>query len=162
MARTAELYRMVMDDHLCPYGLKSKDLLELKSRSEADAFMEKHGVQTTPQAWIDGKRISGYEALREHFGHPVEQDDETTYRPIIVILSVAALMALAMSWAAYGELFTVRAFEWFIAVSMCFLAGRSCRIWRVSPRCSSTTIFWRGAGSVTDMCIPSARRWLAF
>lgn len=27
MARTAKLYRMAMEDHLCPYGLKSKDLL---------------------------------------------------------------------------------------------------------------------------------------
>ena len=26
--KTAQLYRMVMDDHLCPYGLKSKHLLE--------------------------------------------------------------------------------------------------------------------------------------
>ena len=26
--KTAELYRMVMEDHLCPYGLKSKHLLE--------------------------------------------------------------------------------------------------------------------------------------
>jgi glutaredoxin len=132
VAKTAELYRMVMDDHLCPYGLKSKDLLEreglevkdhkLKSRDEADAFMDKNGVETTPQTWIDGKRIGGYEALREHFGYAVSQEDETTYRPVIAIFSVAVLMALAMSWATYGELFTVRALEWFIAVSMCFLA----------------------------------------
>ena len=27
-SKTAQLYRMVMLDHLCPYGLKSKDLLE--------------------------------------------------------------------------------------------------------------------------------------
>ena len=27
-AKTATLYRMVMTDHLCPYGLKAKDLLE--------------------------------------------------------------------------------------------------------------------------------------
>jgi glutaredoxin len=26
--KTARPYRMVMPDHLCPYGLKSKDLLE--------------------------------------------------------------------------------------------------------------------------------------
>ena len=26
--KTATLYRMVMPGHLCPYGLKSKDLLE--------------------------------------------------------------------------------------------------------------------------------------
>jgi len=25
---TADLYRMVMEDHVCPYGLKAKDLLE--------------------------------------------------------------------------------------------------------------------------------------
>lgn len=47
--RKAVLYRMVMDDHLCPYGLKSKDLLEregyevedhhLTSRAETDAFL---------------------------------------------------------------------------------------------------------------------------
>ena len=54
MAKTAQLYRMVMPDHTCPYGLKSKDLLErndftvedhpLTSREETDAFMEKHGL----------------------------------------------------------------------------------------------------------------------
>ena len=48
---TAKLYRMVMPGHLCPYGLKSKDLLEregyevedhhLNTREETDAFMEK-------------------------------------------------------------------------------------------------------------------------
>ena len=26
-ARSAELYRMVTGEHLCPFGLKSKDLL---------------------------------------------------------------------------------------------------------------------------------------
>src|SRR3546814_5231597 len=52
--KVATLYRMVMSDHLCPYGLKSKDLLErqgftvkdhhLKHREETDAFKKKHGV----------------------------------------------------------------------------------------------------------------------
>ena len=61
---------MVMPDHLCPYGLKSKDLLErqgfevndrqLKSREQTDAFMAEHDVNTTPQAWIGGERIGGY------------------------------------------------------------------------------------------------------
>ena len=31
-------------------------------------------------------------------------------------------MALAVSWAAFGDLLTVRAIEWFIAISMCLLA----------------------------------------
>jgi len=133
MAKTAELYRMATDEHLCPYGLKSKDLLERKgfevddhklaSRAETEAFMEKHGVETTPQTWIGGERVGGYDDLRVHFGETgADEGDETTYRPVIVIFAGAFLMALAASWAAYGSVLTLRAFEWFIAISMCFLA----------------------------------------
>ncbi|MEM7390340.1 MAG: glutaredoxin family protein, partial [Pseudomonadota bacterium] len=28
MSKSAILYRMVTDEHICPFGLKSKDLLE--------------------------------------------------------------------------------------------------------------------------------------
>ncbi len=128
---TAKLYRMVMPDHLCPYGLKSKDLLEregyevedhpLETREETDAFMNKHGVETTPQTWIGGERIGGYDDLRAHFNKPVKEEDETSYQPVIAIFSVAALMALAVSWAAYDTLFTIRTAEWFIAISMTLL-----------------------------------------
>ena len=69
----AELHRMVTPEHTCPYGLKSLDLLkregyavndhELTSRAEIDAFKEEHGVETTPQTFIDGKRIGGYDDL---------------------------------------------------------------------------------------------------
>ncbi|CUH85983.1 MauE/DoxX family redox-associated membrane protein [Thalassovita mediterranea] len=130
--REAVLYRMVMDDHLCPYGLKSKDLLEregyevedhhLTSRAETDAFLEEHGVETTPQTFMDGERIGGYEALRKHFGQDVPDEDDTSYQPVIAIFSMALLMALGLSWASFGSLFTLRTFEWFIAISMCFLA----------------------------------------
>ena len=132
MPKTAQLYRMVMEDHVCPYGIKSKDLLErngfdvedhhLSSRDETDAFKEKHDVDTTPQTFIDGKRIGGHDALREHFGQDVLGEDETTYQPVIAIFSVAALMALGLSWHSYENLLTLRAFEWFISISMCFLA----------------------------------------
>ena len=131
-AKTAVLYRMVMEDHLCPYGLKSKDLPEregfevedhhLTSREQTDAFKEEHGVETTPQTFIDGERIGGYDALRAHFGQEVRSEDETTYQPVIAIFSVAFLMALGLSWAFFGTIFTIRAFEWFISISMCFLA----------------------------------------
>ena len=131
-SKQAVLYRMVMDDHLCPFGLKSKDLLEregfevedhhLTTRAETDAFKEKHGVETTPQAFINGERIGGYDTLREHFGHAVSDEDETSYQPVIAIFSVAFLMALGLSWAFFGSILTLRAFEWFIAISMCFLA----------------------------------------
>ncbi|WP_372991069.1 glutaredoxin family protein [Sulfitobacter sp.] len=130
----AKLYRMVTDEHTCPYGLKSKDLLErqgfdvedhkLETREETDAFMEKHDVETTPQTFIGGDRIGGYEALRVHFDldKPEEERSDTTYQPVIAIFSVAFLMALGLSWYSFETVFTFRAFEWFISISMCFLA----------------------------------------
>lgn len=67
------LYRMVLADHTCPYGLLAKRMLEdagiayddrlLTSREEVDAFKEEHGVSTTPQVFIDGERIGGSEEL---------------------------------------------------------------------------------------------------
>lgn len=133
MAKTTKLYRMATDEHLCPYGLKSKDLLERKgfdvedhkltSRAETDAFMKTHGVQTTPQTWIGQERIGGYDNLQVHFGERSPADtDDTTYRPVAVIFAVALLIASSASWAAFGSVLVLRAFEWFIAISMCLLA----------------------------------------
>ncbi|GAA3977308.1 glutaredoxin [Allohahella marinimesophila] len=132
VTKTARLYRMVMEKHLCPYGLKAKDLLERKgfevedhhltTRAETDAFMEEHGVKTTPQAFIDKERIGGYDALRKYFGQAVKDKNATSYQPVIAIFAVAALMALAVSWATFGTIFNVRAGEWFISFSMCILA----------------------------------------
>ena len=72
--KTAVLYRMVMPDHVCPYGLKSKHLLEsrgytvedhhLKTRQETDDFKSKHGVKTKPQTFIGGERIGGHDDVR--------------------------------------------------------------------------------------------------
>ena len=130
--RNATLYRMVTGDHLCPFGLKSLDLLEregfevednrLTTKVETEAFKAEHGVKTTPQTFIDGERVGGYEALRRHLGKSVEDPDAMTYQPVIAVFGMAALMALAASWAAFGELLTLRAVEWFIAISMCILA----------------------------------------
>ena len=131
-AGEATLYRMVTDEHICPFGLKSRDLLEreglsvedhlLTSRAEADAFKAEHEVQTTPQTFIGGTRIGGYDDLRRHFGKVVRDPKAVTYQPVIAVFGTAALMALAASWGAFGELLTVRAGEWFIAFSMCILA----------------------------------------
>ncbi len=130
--KRAELHRMVTEQHVCPFGLKSLDLLQregfevddhkLRSRAETDAFMERHDVDTTPQTFIDGRRIGGYDDLRRHFGKPVRDPEATSYQPVIAVFAVAALMALATSWAAYGALLTIRTGEWFIAISMCILA----------------------------------------
>ena len=103
--KKATLYRMVMQNHICPYGLKSKDLLErkgfivedhhLKTREETDAFQKEYGVETTPQTWIDGKRIGGYDELREYFDGKNKKDDEINYKPVIAIFSVSFFIAVA-------------------------------------------------------------------
>jgi glutaredoxin len=130
--KKATLYRMVMDKHICPFGLKSRDLLKrkgyevddhhLKTREETDAFKAKHDVKTTPQTFIDGQRIGGYTELRDYFGLSVPDKNATTYKPVIAIFAMGFLMACAISWFTFGTIFTVRAIEWFIAVSMCLLA----------------------------------------
>ena len=96
-ARTATLYRMVMPDHTCPYGLKAKDLLRrsgyevddrhLTTREETDAFKAQHGVATTPQVFIAGERIGGHDDLRRFLGKPVADPKATSYRPVIVCSS---------------------------------------------------------------------------
>jgi glutaredoxin len=69
------LHRMVLPDHVCPYGLLAKRMLDdagvpyedrlLTSRDEVDAFKAENGVSTTPLIFIDGKPIGGSEELAE-------------------------------------------------------------------------------------------------
>ncbi len=130
--RTATLYRMVMDTHVCPYGLKARDLLRrqgyriedhaLQTREETDAFKAEHGVKTTPQVFIGGERVGGYDDLRRFFGKRVADPKATTYRPVVALFAMTALMALAASQAVYATPFTLRAVEWFVAFSMAVLA----------------------------------------
>lgn len=131
-SRHAVLHRMVMPDHTCPYGLKALDLLRRKgftiddkhltTREATDAFKAEHGVKTTPQTFIDGVRVGGYDDLRRHFGLAVRAKDAVSYQPVIAVFAVAALMALAAQWAAGGALVSIRSAEWFIAFSMANLA----------------------------------------
>jgi len=130
--RKADLYRMVMPQHVCPYGLKAKDLLErqgfevedhwLTTREDTDRFKVEHGVKSTPQTFINGKRVGGFDDLQRHFGKAANDPNATTYTPVVAVFSMTALMALAASVAVYGTPLTVRAGEWFIAFSMCVLA----------------------------------------
>ncbi len=129
---TATIYRMVMPGHTCPFGLKARDLLRrrgyavddhwLTTRAETDAFKVEHDVKTTPQTFIDGKRIGGYDDLRRFFGMRVADPGATSYQPVLWVFGVAALMALAANWATSGDLVDLRSIEWFIAFSMCILA----------------------------------------
>lgn len=128
----ATIYRMVMDEHVCPFGIKARDLLRragyvvndepLRSREATDEFKEEHGVETTPQVFIDGERIGGYEELERHLGRPVAAEGTTTYRPIVAVFVVTALMALAATASTEGGPVRPRSIELFVAYSMCVLA----------------------------------------
>lgn len=134
---SASLYRMATEQHICPFGLKAKDLLKregfniedhtLTSREETDAFKEKYNVETTPQVFIGGERIGGYDALRRHFNLSTKNKDQVTYQPIIAIFVVTFLMALGLHFAVFADLIDIRVIEWFIAISMCVLAIQKLR-----------------------------------
>lgn len=137
--KTAILYRMVTEDHICPFGLKSRDLLkrrgfkvedhQFETKQEADDFRKKHNVDTTPQAFIDGERVGGYDDLRAHFGKEKQQadEDETTYQPVIAMFSMALLLALATNWRVTGGLQLLPVVEMFIAFAMTILAVQKLR-----------------------------------
>ncbi|WP_088625461.1 MauE/DoxX family redox-associated membrane protein [Oceanicola sp. 22II-s10i] len=122
---------MVMPEHICPYGLKSKWLLEshgfdvedhhLTTRAETDAFMERHEVKTTPQTFIAQERIGGYDDLRAYFGQPLADADDTSYRPVIAIFGVSFLMALSIMALSGGSILSLATVTTFIAIAMCLL-----------------------------------------
>ncbi len=137
MANTATLYRMKTDAHICPYGLKARHLLRsrgyalrdelLRSRAETDRFKEEHDVQTTPQVWIEGERIGGHDALREHLGLS-EARVFGRYTPLVAIFGLTAFMALAVSINESG--FGLTPYRWlqlFVAFSMTALAMQKLR-----------------------------------
>jgi len=76
--KTATLYRMILPDHTCPFGVRAKQMLEdsgfrvddriLSSREEVDAFEDEQGVDTTPQVFIDDERIGGSDNLERYLG----------------------------------------------------------------------------------------------
>lgn len=130
--KKAILYRMVMPGHTCPYGLKSLYVLKkngyqvednlLTTREETDAFKAEHGVETTPQTLIDGERIGGYAELKKHFGYSVLEKGDTTYKPVVAIFSVAALLAIATGVLTNWQFGYTMLIPHFISISMVLLA----------------------------------------
>ena len=72
----ATLYRMVLSDHVCPFGVRARQMLEqagfdvddrqMTTREEVDAFKAEQGVATTPQIFIGGERIGGSDDLEQY------------------------------------------------------------------------------------------------
>lgn len=127
----ARVYRMKTEEHLCPFGLKTVDLLKRKgyevedhtltSREAIDEFQEQAGVDTTPQVYIGEERVGGYEEVRAYLGLSVPGEKETTYQPVIAIFATSLLIGLAVNWAASGTLFSLRMPEYAIATAMSLL-----------------------------------------
>lgn len=75
-SRHAIIYRMVLPDHTCPYGVRAKQMLEeagyqvddriLRSREEVDAFLSAEGIDTTPQVIIGDDRIGGSDQVEAY------------------------------------------------------------------------------------------------
>lgn len=131
MNKKAKLVRMVTPDHLCPWGIKAKDLLEregyeiedqhLDSMEANKVYKEDNGYAETPQIFIEGESIGGYEDLRKHLGMELEESEGKTYQPVIAIFAVAFLMAIVTGYAITGGFPVIRVLELFIAFSMCIL-----------------------------------------
>jgi len=74
--RSATLHRMVLPDHVCPFGVRAKEMLEehgfqvedhhLTTREDVEAFKDEHGLATTPLVFIGDERIGGCDDLRAH------------------------------------------------------------------------------------------------
>lgn len=72
----ATIHRMVLPEHVCPFGVRAKAMLEqagyevddqqLNSREQVDAFLVRESVATTPVTFIDGTRYATSEALEEY------------------------------------------------------------------------------------------------
>jgi glutaredoxin len=132
----AKIYRMVAPVHMCPSGQKALHLLKkhgftiedhpMPTRAEVDAFKAAQDVKTTPQVFIDGTRIGGYDDLRAHLGLAPARPTTPTYRPIIALFGMAALMAIALQWSMHG-LSAPAVLMTFGALSMCLLALQKLR-----------------------------------
>lgn len=72
---SAQITRMVLPDHECPFGRRALLLLQdhgfevderqLTSREEVDAFKSEHGIATTPLILVDGLKIGGCSDLEK-------------------------------------------------------------------------------------------------
>jgi glutaredoxin len=137
MKKVAKLYRMHTSEHICPYGLRSKDLLKrqgfdvednkLTSRKDTDKFKKEHNVETTPQTFIEGEREGGYDALRDYFDMEPAGQTGTTYTPVLAIFAVAFLMAIAIAFAYTESISLIKIIELFVAFSMTILAIQKLR-----------------------------------
>jgi len=97
----------------CPWGKKAAALLRQQhvdyvdhpfdSREQENRFKADTGVETTPQVYLRGQRIGGYDELAEHFDVETDDDADTqSYTPVIALFATALLMAVATATGVRG------------------------------------------------------------
>ncbi|WP_430283459.1 MauE/DoxX family redox-associated membrane protein, partial [Pseudoalteromonas sp.] len=94
----------------------------LKTREETDAFKAEYDVKTTPQTFIDGNRIGGYDDLRDFFNLPEAGQQGTSYTPVLAIFAVTMLLSCGFTYASGEALFSMQNLMLFVALSMAVLA----------------------------------------
>ncbi|WP_259731462.1 MauE/DoxX family redox-associated membrane protein [Synechococcus sp. CS-1325] len=106
------LHRIATAQHVCPYGQQAAALLRqqgihfedhlLLSQGEVERFKTAHGVTTTPQVFAGDERIGGYAELARRLGVSPRPAGGRSYRPVITVFAVAALIALALGSGVEG------------------------------------------------------------
>ena len=101
---------MVMQDHICPFGLKTLDLLKregyevkdrpLKTREEVDELQRRtNNVETTPQKCLSTASALAVTKTCSAFSAKMSRTKiDVTYVPVIALFTMAAGIALAASW----------------------------------------------------------------
>lgn len=122
---------MVTPTHLCPWGIKAIDLLRrndydiedkhLESKEANSSYKQENGYDETPQIFIEGERIGGYDALREHLGLGPDPEEGETYQPVMAVFAVTLPAAITACLAIEGGFDLIRVIELFIAFSMMVL-----------------------------------------
>lgn len=131
MHKKAKIYRMVTPDHLCPWGIKAKDLLKrngyevddhhLKTTAANNAYKQENGYSETPQIFIEETRIGGYDDLRKYLGKDPDPKEGKTYQPVLAVFAVTLAMAATTTIISMETFSLVRMAELFVAFSMCVL-----------------------------------------
>lgn len=99
----------------CSYGKKAVKLLNEKhidfedhvfpTDQAEERFKKEEGVETTPQIYLHGERIGGFDALASELGVAAEvdvEDDSKTYVPVIAVFGITGLASIAASLGFMG------------------------------------------------------------
>ena len=144
---------MVTPDHLCPWGVKAKDLLKrnghevedhnLESKDANVAYRKEHGYNETPQISIEGKHLGGYDALREHLGLKPDPKERKTYQPVV-----------HACWTYFGHPMSSVPLHGPMVNPLCSISypksPRSCRSLFTPHRCQPTTGYFIACGTLTQ------------